>query len=163
MLQKLPQPSIFAHRGSSAYAPENTIAAFELAVAQKADAIELDAKLCADGQVVVIHDQTVNRTTNGTGKVFELPLSGLKKLDAGNWFSAEFNGESIPTLGEVFEAVGNQIYINIELTNYASIRDDLPEKVVDLVKKHGMAERVLFSSLTLLRSEKPTATFPMRQ
>ena len=160
MFQQLPQPSIIAHRGSSVYAPENTIAAFELAVIQKADAIELDVKLCADGQVVVIHDQTVDRTTNGTGNLSELSLSALKELDAGNWFRAEFNGEFIPTLEEVFEAVGNRIFINIELTNYASIRDDLPEKVIDLVKKHGMDERVLFSSFNPLALRKAHRLLP---
>ncbi|HBY09528.1 MAG TPA: glycerophosphodiester phosphodiesterase, partial [Chloroflexi bacterium] len=122
----LPRPAIFAHRGASAYAPENTLAAFKLAVDQGADAIELDAKLCADGQIIVIHDQTVERTSNGAGKVADLPLSALQELDAGSWFGLEFKGEPIPTLDEVFEAVGQKIFINIELTNYASPRDLLP-------------------------------------
>ncbi len=81
MLTSLPQPIIFAHRGASAYAPENTLAAFNLAVAQSADGIELDAKLSADGSAVVIHDATVDRTTNGRGKVKDLPLAELRSLD----------------------------------------------------------------------------------
>ena len=75
MLQQLPKPSIIAHRGSSTHAPENTIAAFELAVAQNADGIELDVKLCADGQIIVIHDPIVDRTSNGSGKVLDLSFA----------------------------------------------------------------------------------------
>jgi len=146
----LPSPTIFAHRGASKYAPENTLKAFELAVAQNADALELDAKLCADGQIVVFHDQTIDRTTNGTGKVLDLPLSTLKELDAGSWFGDDFSGEAIPTLGEVLETVGKKISINIELTNYASPRDQLPDKVAHLVKKHNLQDTILFSSFNPL-------------
>jgi glycerophosphoryl diester phosphodiesterase len=83
LFDQLPRPTIFAHRGASAYAPENTLAAFELAVRQGADAIELDVKLCADGYVVVIHDQTVERTTSSKGRVREMKKV-LCKLDAGS-------------------------------------------------------------------------------
>ncbi len=149
-------PTIFAHRGASAHAPENTLAAFTLALLHNADAIELDAKLSADGHVVVIHDQTVDRTTNGSGKVAELPLKALKKLDAGSFFDVAYCGEPIPTLNEVFEVVGQRTFINVELTNYASPQDDLPDKVVELVKKHHLTDSVLFSSFnprTLLRTQ----------
>ena len=107
MFQKLPRPSIFAHRGASMYAPENTLAAFNLAVSQNADAIELDAKLCADGEIVVFHDQTVERTSDGHGKILDLPYTAIKELDAGGWFDSQFQGETVPTLGEVFEAVAD--------------------------------------------------------
>src|SRR5689334_23229806 len=116
MLESLPRPVIFAHRGASAYAPENTIASFEFAVAQGTDAIELDVKLSADGHVIVHHDPTVDRTTNGKGKVKDLTLAELKTLDAGGFFSENFHGEKIPTLEEVFEAVGKRTFINVELT-----------------------------------------------
>jgi len=162
--QQLPQPTIFAHRGASTHAPENTIAAFELAITQKADAIELDAKLCGDGQVVVIHDQSVDRTTNGSGKVLEMPLAALKELDAGNWFGAQFSEEPLPTLAEVFAAVGNKIFINVELTNYASVFDDLPYKVVQLVKKYELQDSVLFSSfnpIALRRAHKLLPEVPL--
>src|SRR4030043_292433 len=86
----LKRPTIFAHRGSSAYAPENTLAAFKLAVEQHADGIELDAKLSADGQIVVIHDPTVDRTTDGTGLVNSLTLPQIKQLDAGSKFDPAF-------------------------------------------------------------------------
>lgn len=146
MFSRLPRPTIFAHRGASAYAPENTLAAFELALKQNAEAIELDAKLSADGQIVVIHDQTVDRTTDGRGIVREMPLAALKELDAGAAFDPKFKGEKIPTLAEVFETVGGKLFINVELTNYASPRDDLPQKAADLIRHYNLAEYILFSS-----------------
>src|SRR5512138_572189 len=146
MLTSLSQPVIFAHRGASAHAPENTLSAFELALAQQADAIELDAKLTADGQVVVIHDPTVDRTTGGHGRVKDLSLAQLRSLEAGSFFSEKYRGEKIPTLEEVFEAVGKRMFINVELTNYNSPRDQLVEMVCMQVKKFSLQKRVLFSS-----------------
>lgn len=146
MYNRLPQPTIFAHRGSSAYAPENTLASFELAVRQNAHAIELDAKLSSDGNVVVIHDASVNRTTDGEGRVAELSLASLKSLDAGCKYDKSFCGERIPTLDEVFESIGKRTFINVELTNYATPKDQLPEKVAQIVESHGIQDRVLFSS-----------------
>ncbi len=146
MLESLPRPVLFAHRGASAHAPENTLAAFELALEQGTDAIELDAKLSADGHVVVIHDATVNRTTGARGRVKDMTLADLRSLDAGSFFSEKFKGEKIPTLEEVFESVGKRTFINVELTNYDSPRDHLVESVCMLVKKFGLQKRVLFSS-----------------
>lgn len=137
---------IFAHRGASAYAPENTLAAFSLAVHQKADGIELDAKLSADGHVVVIHDQTVERTTTSLGRVANLTLAELKGMDAGSHFDVEFKGERIPTLEEVFAAIGKSVYINVELSNYGSMFDLLPDRVAELVKRHHLKDNVMFSS-----------------
>ncbi len=154
MLSELPVPAIIAHRGASAYAPENTLAAFELALRQGADAIELDTKLTADGQVVVIHDQTVDRTTMHSGHVRELTLAQIRQMDAGSHFDVAFRGEPVPTLDEVFKAVGQLTCINVELANYASPTDALPEKVAVLVKQHKLKQRVLFSSfnpIALLR------------
>ncbi len=146
MLTDLPHPIIFAHRGASAHAPENTIPSFELALVQGADAIELDAKLTADGQIVVLHDATVDRTTEGAGRLAQKNLADLRSLDAGSFFSEQFRGVQIPTLEEVFEAVGKRIFINVELTNYAAPRDALVEKVCALVKKHALEKSVIFSS-----------------
>src|SRR5512145_3196062 len=123
MLASLPKPLIFAHRGASAHAPENTLAAFELAIAQNADALELDVKLSADGHAVVIHDTTVDRTTGSEGRVKDLSLAELRSLDAGTFFSEKYSGERIPTMEEVFESVGKRILINVELTNSNSPRD----------------------------------------
>jgi glycerophosphoryl diester phosphodiesterase len=143
------EPLIYAHRGASAYAPENTLAAFRLALEQGADGIELDAKLSADGEVVVIHDQTVDRTTQGKGRVNQLAISELKKLDAGSWKGDAFTGEKIPTLAEVFASVGGKLKINVELTNYSSPQDGLPEKALALVQEYHLEDSVLFSSFLL--------------
>jgi glycerophosphoryl diester phosphodiesterase len=146
----LKRPTIFAHRGSSAYAPENTLAAYKLAIDHQANGIELDVKLSADGQVIVMHDDTVDRTTNGTGRVKSLTLPELKKLDAGLKFSPLFKSEKIPTLAEVFDTIGRKIFINVELTNYSSPIDDLPDKVISLVKKYGLETTVMLSSFNMI-------------
>lgn len=146
MIDTLPRPVIFAHRGASAHAPENTLAAFELALAQGADGIELDVKLSADGKVVVIHDATVNRTTGSSGRVKDLSLAEMRSLDAGSFFSEKFTSEKIPTLEEVFETLGKRMFINVELTNYNTPADHLVETVCMLVKKFNAQKRVLFSS-----------------
>jgi len=145
LLENLLKPVVFAHRGASQYAPENTIAAFDLAVSQGADAIELDVKLSADGKAVVIHDQTVDRTTDGSGRVDHIKLQDLKKLNAQYRFDT-YTGERIPTLDEVFESVGKRIFINVELTNYATRNDDLVPVVAEIVKRHQLSKEVLFSS-----------------
>jgi glycerophosphoryl diester phosphodiesterase len=156
----LPRPTVIAHRGDSIHSPENTLAAFILAAENGADAIELDVKLSSDGHVVVIHDQVMNRTTNGTGRVTQLPLSAIRDLDAGGWFSEKYNGEKVPTLDEVFETVGKRLYVNIELTNYASPGDDLVGKVSELVIHHNLQDRILFSSFFPYNLRKARTILP---
>lgn len=146
MLHDLPHPAIIAHRGASARAPENTLASFKLAEEAGTDGVELDAKLTADGAVVVFHDITLERTTNGAGRLSQQSLSHLRELDAGSHYAGAFRGEKIPLLEEVFEAVGNRLMINIELTNYTTLHDALVQKVCELVRKHGVQGRVIFSS-----------------
>jgi len=146
MLTTLPNPTIFAHRGALTHAPENTLAAFNLAVGQGADGVELDVKLSSDGHVVVIHDPTVDRTTGGHGHVKDMTLDELKALDAGSFFSEKFKGEKIPTLEDVFNSLGKDVLINIELTNYTTRHDHLVESVCMLVKRFGVQKNVLFSS-----------------
>jgi len=130
---------ILAHRGASALAPENTLAAFQLALDLQSDGIELDVMLSADQQVVVIHDNTVDRTTNGSGRVADMTLQQIQSLDAGK-------GEKVPTLSEVLDRFGGKFLINIELKNYTSIFDNLPIEVAKVLKVHGMEEEVLISS-----------------
>lgn len=139
-------PVIFAHRGASAHAPENTLGAFKLALELGAHGIELDAKLSADGDIVVIHDATVDRTTDGLGRVSHLTLAALRELDAGVKFSESYRGEKVPTLQEVFELVGSRAIINIELTNYSTPKDGLADRVCQLVKDFGLTKNILFSS-----------------
>jgi glycerophosphoryl diester phosphodiesterase len=146
MFENSPRPILFAHRGASLHAPENTMEAFNLAIQQGADGVELDAKLSADGEVIVIHDPTVDRTTNGHGRVAKFKLTDLRALDAGSFFSEKFRGAQIPKLDEVFEVIGRQGLINVELTNYTTHRDHLVEKVCQLVQKHNLQKKILFSS-----------------
>ena len=122
------------------------MAAFRLARDAGADAIELDARLSADGAVVVHHDATLDRTTNGAGDLSQLDLNDLKSLDAGVRFDARFAGERIPVLDEVFEDLGRHLLINVELKNYERIFDPLAEYVVRVIRHHGLERRVLLSS-----------------
>lgn len=145
-LQSRDRPLIIAHRGASAHAPENTLAAFKLAMEQGADGIELDVKRSASGEVVVMHDETVDRTTNGSGAVHQLSLQALRMLDAGQ-------GQPVPTLDEVIELTASSptpFLVNVEVTNYTTPRDGLERLVVDVVRKHNCAARILFSSFNPL-------------
>jgi glycerophosphoryl diester phosphodiesterase len=160
MFNQISRPIIFGHRGACAHAPENTVASFRLAVEEGADFVELDAKLSKDSQVMVIHDQTVDRTSNGSGSINELTCAELQALDAGSKFAAKYAGEKIPTLDEVFKAVGQQIYVNVELTNYASKDDDLIPLVAAVVKANNMEERVIFSSFLPGNLKKIHALIP---
>jgi glycerophosphoryl diester phosphodiesterase len=150
MINHFPIPIIFAHRGASAQAPENTLAAFELAAKQAANAIEFDVKLSSDRKAIIIHDQTLDRTTNGSGPVTKQPLAALRELDAGSWKGQQYRDEKIPLLEEVLEVMGNKVLLNIELTNYATPFDGLVEVVAGQVKKHAMQKRVIFSSFNPL-------------
>ncbi|MBK8616633.1 MAG: glycerophosphodiester phosphodiesterase [Anaerolineales bacterium] len=146
MIEHFPRPIIFAHRGDLAHAPENTLPSFQQALQKGADGVELDAKLTADGHVIVIHDPTLDRTTDGKGRVAASTLEVIRKLDAGAWFNEKFAGTKVPLLEEVFETVGRDKMINIELTNYASPRDGLVLKVSELIKRHNNQSQILFSS-----------------
>lgn len=139
-----PRPLIIAHRGDSAHAPENTLAAFRLAMQNGADGVELDVSLSADGELIVCHDNTVDRTTQGKGKIADLSLAQLKELDAGAWFSPSFAGERLPTLAEVFAALPHGL-IDVELKPGA-LNSPLPEKVAALVRQFGYESRVLITS-----------------
>lgn len=150
-------PLIIAHRGASAVAPENTLAAFELAHQASADGIELDVMLCKDNQLVVIHDDTVDRTTNGSGRVRDMTYAELKELDAGSHYSADFVGEKIPLLSQVCELFGKKLLINVELKNYATPFDDLTAKVIELTEKFNIVDSVLLSSfnpINLIKARK---------
>lgn len=155
-------PLIIGHRGSSAHAPENTLPAFHLALEQGADGIELDVMLSKDQKLIVIHDSTLERTTNGQGKVPNHTAAELRELDAGAWFSEAYNNTPLPLLDEVYEQLGGKFLINVELKNYHSPRDPLPEIALKLTQKHNLLEKVIFSSfnarnLTRLKKLEPKA------
>lgn len=137
---------VFGHRGASAYAPMNTIPAFELAAQQGAHGIELDVHRSSDGSPVVVHDFTIDRTTNGSGYVADMPLAQLKEFDAGSWFGDAFRGVAIPTLDEVFEAVGSRLFINVEIKSESETTDGVEQVVADCIARHAMIERVIVSS-----------------
>jgi glycerophosphoryl diester phosphodiesterase len=129
------QVKIIAHRGASAYAPENTMAAFEEAVKIKADYIELDVQMTRDGELVVIHDIVVDRTTRARGKVGEFTLAELKELDAGSWLRSEFEAELIPTLREVLDEYYGKIGILIEF-KAPWLYPGIEQKVASLLKEY---------------------------
>lgn len=139
---------VIAHRGSSAAAPENTMSAFKLALAQNADAIEFDVKLTKDKKVIIHHDQTLDRTTNGFGNVKDTNSAQIRTLSASNGFIG-YEDERIPFLEEVLEELGGKIFMNIELTNYATPFDGLAEQVVKILKSHQVSQGILFSSFAV--------------
>ena len=140
---------VIAHRGASAYYPENTMAAFRGAVEMGAEMIELDIMMSKDGVPVAFHDAHLDDHTDGTGELKNYTLKELQALDAGSWFDARFSGEKIPTLEEVLEFAAGTISLNIEIKTEAvtdSLSGGVEEKSLELVKKFGMEEHVLFSS-----------------
>ena len=145
-LQARLTPLIVAHRGSSAHAPENTRAAFELAAEQHADAIELDVDLTRDGHVIVMHDATIDRTTTGHGRVNDLTLEELRRVDAGAWKGPQFASERVPLLSEVFEAVGQRLLIDIEIKSTSRRSNGIEQRVMELIGRYDLPDRVIISS-----------------
>lgn len=137
-------PIVIAHRGASGEAPENTIGAFRLGLEQGCDGFELDVHLSKDGEIVVIHDFTVNRTTDGQGDVKDMLLSELRELDAGKWFSDAFSGERIPTLKEVFDLSPPELMINVEMKG--GIGSGLEEALAELLRQSNRLGTVIVSS-----------------
>src|SRR4029450_1089796 len=115
MNPKTSGPLVIAHRGASSYAPENTLAAFDLAIRMGVSDLELDIHAASDGHLVVIHDDTVDRTTNGFGPVTSHTLATLAALDAGSWFHPKFAGERIPTFEDVLERYKGRAHIHTEI------------------------------------------------
>jgi glycerophosphoryl diester phosphodiesterase len=141
-------PLIWAHRGASAEAPENTMAAFSLALAQGADGIELDAQRCASGEAVIVHDESLARTTGVMALVTETPWSALRKLDAGSWKGDRFRGERVPLLAEVLQAFPR--FVNVELKCETADDRGLTAEVVRVVRAARASDRVLLSSFNPL-------------
>ncbi len=140
------RPLVIGHRGASADAPENTIAAFELALEQGADGIELDVHLSADEQPVVIHDFTLERTTDGAGPVRDHRVRELKRLDAGGWHDRRFRGQRVQTLQEVLERFRDRARFWIELKGSSALYPGVEERVVSMVEIYDVVDRVLVQS-----------------
>ncbi|MEQ8910438.1 MAG: glycerophosphodiester phosphodiesterase family protein [Vicingaceae bacterium] len=129
------QPLVIAHRGASGVAPENTLSAFRKAVEIGVDRIEMDLRQSVDGEVVVIHDKTIVRTTNGWGSVRKLTLKQLKRYSAGSWFSPEYKEERIPTLREVLELVNGRATLLLEIKNGSPYHLDIEKNIIQLVNE----------------------------
>ena len=137
---------IFAHRGASAYAPENTLEAFDLAAKMGADGVELDVHLCRSGEIVVAHDETVDRVSSGSGRIRELSLSELKSF-VFNRTHPEYANARMPLLSEVFQLLGpTGLSVNIELKNSIVDYPDLEKKVLTEVVRYFDPARIIFSS-----------------
>lgn len=154
---------IFAHRGASGYAPENTLEAFQLAIQQGADGIELDVQMSADGYVVVAHDETLQRVTGVTGYIKDYTLQQLKALSFDNGMKA-FAGVQIPTLQEVLELVKPYgIEVNIELKTGEYWYPGLEQKTLEVVQNSGMENRVIYSSFNHYSVQKILELQPTAQ
>jgi|AGTN01.3.fsa_nt_gi Glycerophosphoryl diester phosphodiesterase len=140
------KPMVIAHRGGRKWAPENTMIAFKKSMNAGCDGVELDIHRCKSGELVVIHDETLDRTTDGKGLVKDFTYDEIKKLDAGKWYAKEFEGERVPLLSEVLEAFDGKMLINIEIKNtpieYVGIEDDL----INLLRKYKHPEKIMISS-----------------
>lgn len=140
------QPLIFAHRGANKLAPENTLPAFEAAIRLGADGVELDVQYSSDGKLVIIHDLTLDKTSNGTGRVTAHTLAELRAFDAGSWFAPQFAGTRIPTLDEALDVCKGKLLVNIELKVLDALNSTLGADVVAAVRGHGMVDQVVLSS-----------------
>jgi glycerophosphoryl diester phosphodiesterase len=142
-------PSIIVagHRGLKADYPENTLLAFQRALESGVDMLEFDLRLTKDKEVVVIHDDTLDRTTNGTGKVGDYPLSELKQLDAGGWFRNVFEGLKIPTFQELCELIAPypEVLFNVEIKPSNDARE-VADAAISMLKAYGYLPRCVFTS-----------------
>jgi glycerophosphoryl diester phosphodiesterase len=137
---------LFGHRGYSALAPENTLAAFQALVDRGIPGVELDVQLSSDGYPVVIHDWSLARTAGLQAKVRDTPLEAIRELDAGQWRGAEFRGQKVPLLEEVFAAYADRLYFDVELKCNSKDGSGMEQKVVAMVRRHGLEGRCLLSS-----------------
>ncbi len=153
--QAVSGPLVIGHRGASADAPENTLAAFGLALAQGADGVELDVQLAADGALVVMHDGRVDRMTSGSGAVRDLPLAALQELEMAQ-------GQRIPTLDEVLETFGPQLLYNIEVKDFGWRERGTETAVADCIQSHHLEEYVLVSSFNPLALRRLRRCLPPR-
>ncbi|MFD1707352.1 glycerophosphodiester phosphodiesterase [Siminovitchia sediminis] len=126
-----------AHRGASGHSPENTMAAFQKGFEMKADYIEMDVQMTKDGELVIIHDTTVDRTTDGTGNVGELTFEEMRQLDAGSWFHDNYAGEKVPSFVEVLDAFRGKTGILIEI-KAPELYPGIEEKVAEALKERNM-------------------------
>lgn len=137
----------YAHRGASGYYPENTMISFEKAIDMGCTGIETDVQMTSDGVLVLMHDEMVTRTTDGTGLLKDYTFDGIQKLDAGSWMSKEFAGQKVPTAEQlILLAKEKDVIINFEIKNGLIEYKDIEEKLIELIHRHDMQEKVILSS-----------------
>jgi glycerophosphoryl diester phosphodiesterase len=137
----------YAHRGASGYYPENTVLSFEKAIELGCSGIETDVQMTKDGVLVLIHDEMVNRTTDGVGFVKDYTYSDLAKLDGASWFSNDFKGLRIPTIDELIYLVKDRnIIINFEVKTGIVQYEGIEEKLINTIYKYNLQDRVILSS-----------------
>ena len=134
------RPLVFAHRGASEQSPENTLASFSLAIESGADGIEVDVRTTRDGHLIVMHDATVDRTTDGSGAVADLSLEAIRRLDAGGHVHPRFAGQRVPTLREVLELVGDRADVLLDLKEQG---EAYARAVADQVRRYGNPDRTI--------------------
>lgn len=149
------RPIIVGHRGSPDICPENTVPSFLKAIEIGVDAIEFDVRKTKDHKLIVMHDETVDRTTNGKGLVRELTLEQIERLDAGSWFNSSFKGTKVPTLQEVLEKVNSKVVMRIELKD-----DGIEKDVVEAIKSFGLEDNVAVASFNLSSLKKVKELLP---
>ncbi len=138
---------VIGHRGASGYYPENTLVSFEKAIEMGADMLELDVHVTKDDSIVVMHDYSVSRTTNGKGEIENMDFDEIRALDAGSWFNEKFKNEKVPTLNEVLQLVNGRTKVLVELKwPSKGIYKDLVKKVIDIVRQHHAESWVILQS-----------------
>ncbi|MCP3741873.1 glycerophosphodiester phosphodiesterase [Rossellomorea sp. BNER] len=160
---ELKQVDSVAHRGAAGYAPENTIAAFDKAVEMKADYIEIDVQRSKDGELVIIHDTTINRTTDGSGNVKDLTFHQLRSFDAGSWMGEEFSGEKIPTFDEILDRYHGKVGILIELKApelYPGIEEEVAEELKERNLDKPQNEKIIIQSFNFESMKKINSLLP---
>ena len=157
--ERMCRPLVMAHRGNSAFAPENTLVAFAQALALGADGCECDVHATADGEIVVIHDATVDRTTDGSGAIGEMTLAQVRALDAGSWKGAEFAGEGVPLLAEVLEAHIGRAVLYVEIKDYECTEQAI--EVIDRCNAQEWASLCSFSYDVCVEARKLRPELPV--
>lgn len=140
---------VIGHRGAKGYAPENTVPSFEKGIECRANMVEFDVRLTRDGQIVIMHDAMVDRTTNGTGFVSQLTLKEIKKLNAGTWFSPKFKGSKVPTLEEAIASIKGRAKFDIEIKKDPHSNEAIEEKLVDEILKNNILNDTVVISFDL--------------
>ena len=137
---------LFAHRGGRSWGPENTMCVFKKSLELGVDGVELDVQRLKSGELVVFHDENLNRTTNGAGAIYDCTLDELERLSAGSWYGEEFHSEKVPLLKDVLKLVDGQVKINIEVKNLPYRYEGIEDELIEVMDQYRAIEKIIFSS-----------------